>query len=221
MDRFINIYLKPKEYISTINQLNWGYRELLLKVILPFSLFSPLGYLLGFTLLKGYYMEGINQFIDYLKNDPKADRADIDYMNKILNMLTSNDFEKILMFIGVIWIFELLRPVILNGIVFFFSRPFGSNVTDQKKTLSLTSFSLIPLWVSGIFNMVNTPITTFILFLASFYTYYLLFIGAEKVLGISSENSKNFQFIIAVAIFNIIVSGIFGILQTKIIYSIL
>lgn len=217
MDKFLNIYLKPKEGITLLNQLNWTYKDLIIRVVLPFSLFAPVGYLIGFTLLKTYYIKGINEFIDFLKADPKADKETLEYMNQILSMLTGNDFNKILMFIGVIWVFELLRPVILNGIVFFFARSFGGQVTDQRKTFSLTVFSLVPMWVAGLFNMVNSPFTTFVIFLASFYTYYLIFIGSEKVLGIPSENSKNFQFIIVVVIFNLIISGILGMVQTEII----
>lgn len=69
--------------------------------------------------------------------------------------------------------------------------------------------------------MSNSPFTTFVIFLASFYMYYLIFIGAEKVLGIPSENSKNFQFIIVVVIFNLIISGIFGMVQVNIIKSLI
>lgn len=216
-----SIYLKPKSYIGIIKNLNWGYIDLLIKIVLPFSLLSPIGYLIGFTILKDYYIDGINNFLSYLKSDPKADKTTIEYMNQILNMLSINDFSKIFMFAIVVWVFELLRPVILGGIVFFFGRSFGSNITDQKLTFSLTVFSLVPLWIAGIFNMINSPLTTFILFLASFYTYYLIFLGGEKVLNIPSENSKNFQFIIVVVIFNLIISGIIGILQTKILQSIL
>lgn len=221
MDKFLNIYLKPKEGIVLLNQLNWTYKDLILKIVLPFSLFAPVGYLIGFTLLKAYYIKGINEFIDFLKADPKADKDTLEYMNQILGMLTSNDFNKILMFVGVIWIFELLRPVVLNSIVFFFGRSFGGKVEDQKKTLTLTVFSLVPIWAAGLFNMMNSPFTTFVVFLASFYTYYLIFIGAEKVLGIPSENSKNFQFIIVVVIFNLIISGILGMVQTEIIRKII
>lgn len=221
MERFIKLYLNPKENLKELERLDWSLKELILKVVLPFSLLSPLGYLIGFTLLKSNYISGINQFLDYLKNDPKADKETVEYMNKVLNMISTDDYNRILMFIGIIWIFELLRPVVLNAIVFFFSRSFGSQVLDQRKTFTLVSFALVPLWISGIFNMINSPITTFILFLSSFYTYYLIFIGGEKLLGIPSENSKNFQFIIVVVIFNLILSGILGILQTKIIHSIL
>lgn len=221
MDRFINIYLKPKEGIGLLNQLNWNYKDLILKIVLPFSVLSPLGYLIGFTLLKSYYINGINEFMEYLKADPKADKDNIEYMNQILNMLNSNDFGKIFVFIGVIWIFELLRPIVLNGIIFFFGRSFGGQIKDQKKTFTLTVFSLVPVWTAGIFNMSNSPFTTFVIFLASFYMYYLIFIGAEKVLGIPSENSKNFQFIIVVVIFNLIISGIFGMVQVNIIKSLI
>ncbi|MEZ0322888.1 MAG: Yip1 family protein [Hydrogenothermaceae bacterium] len=221
MERFLKIYINPKENIAVLKDLNFSFWELWLKIVLPFSLLAPLGYLIGFTVLKSTYIHGINQFIDYLKNDPKADKGTIEYMNKILNMLSSDDFSKIFMFIGIIWIFELLRPVILNGIVFFFGRSFGSNIINQRATFTLTVFSLIPTWIAGLFNMVNSPITTFIVFVATFYTYYLLFIGAEKVLNIPSENSKNFQFIIVVVIFHIIISGILGIVQTNIIQKIL
>ncbi|MCX7759999.1 MAG: YIP1 family protein [Hydrogenothermaceae bacterium] len=221
MEKFLKIYINPKENLAILRELDWGFSKLLLQVILPFSLFSPIGYLIGFTVLKSNYIQGINQFMDYLKDDPKADKGTIEYMNKILSMLTTDDFSKIFMFIGVVWIFELLRPVILNGIVFFFGRSYGSSITDQIITLRLTTFALIPIWIAGIFNMVNSPVTTFIMFLASFYTYYLIFIGAEKILGIPSENSKNFQFIIVVVIFSFIISGILGMIQTNIIQRIL
>lgn len=217
MDKFLNIYLKPKEGVGLLNQLNWGYKELLLKVVLPFSLFAPVGYLIGFTILKDYYIKGINEFIEFLKADPKADKETLEYMNQILNMLSDNEFSKIIVFIIVIWIFELLRPLILNGIVFFFARSFGGDVTNQKKTFTLTVFSLVPMWVAGVFNMMNSPVTTFLIFLASFYTFYLIFIGSEKILNIPSKNSKNFQFIIVVVIFNLIISGILGMVQTEII----
>ncbi|MEJ5172801.1 MAG: Yip1 family protein [Hydrogenothermaceae bacterium] len=221
MEKFLKIYINPKENLTILRELDWGFSKLLLQVILPFSLFSPIGYLIGFTVLKSNYIQGINQFMDYLKDDPKADKGTIEYMNKILNMLTTDDFSKIFMFIGVVWMFELLRPVILNGIVFFFGRSFGSSITDQTITLRLTTFALIPIWIAGIFNMVNSPVTTFIMFLASFYTYYLIFIGAEKILGIPSENSKNFQFIIVVVIFSFIISGILGMIQTNIIQRVI
>ncbi|MCX7738303.1 MAG: YIP1 family protein [Hydrogenothermaceae bacterium] len=221
MEKFLKIYLNPKENLKELERLNWSVKDLILRIVLPFSLFAPLGYLIGFTILKSNYISGITQFLDYLKEDQKADKGTVEYMNKVLNMLSSDDYNRIFMFIGIIWVFELLRPVILNGIVFFFGRSFGSQITDQRKTFTLVSFSLIPLWISGIFNMVNSPITTFILFLSSFYTYYMIFIGAEKLLGILSENSKSFQFIIVVVIFNLIISGILGMLQTRIIQSIL
>jgi hypothetical protein len=59
------------------------------------------------------------------------------------------------------------------------------------------------------------------MFLSSFYMFYLIFVGAEKVLGIPSENSKNFQFILIIIIFYVILSGIIGLIQTNLIGRIL
>ncbi|MDQ7056662.1 MAG: hypothetical protein Q9M89_09520 [Persephonella sp.] len=54
-----------------------------------------------------------------------------------------------------------------------------------------------------------------------FYTFYLIFIGAEKVLKIPSEGSKNFQFIIVVIILYLVISGVIGQIETLITYRIL
>ena len=47
--------------------------------------------------------------------------------------------------------------------------------------------------------------------------FYLIFIGSEKILKVPSENSKNFQFIVVLIIFYVILSGILGMFQTKLI----
>lgn len=89
------------------------------------------------------------------------------------------------------------------------------------KVFNLVGVSIIPVWVAGLSYMVNSPVNAFLMFLSSFYMFYLIFIGSEKVLNVPSENSKNFQFIIVIVIFYVILSGIIGMLQTNLIKSLL
>lgn len=211
-----DIYFFPKSGIEKLNKEIKSYKELVLKYIIPFSLVPVIGYLIGFTLLKSKYISSINQFLDYVKNDPKADKSVIEGMNLILNMLQTSNYSKMFLFLFIVWLFEIFKPIFLTGIVYFFGKSFGGE-NNPLKVFNLVVFALIPVWVSEISYMVNSPITAFLLYLSSFYMFYLIFIGAEKVLKIPSENSKNFQFTIVVIIFYIILSGIFGMYQTKII----
>jgi len=59
------------------------------------------------------------------------------------------------------------------------------------------------------------------LFLGTFYTFYLVFIGAEKVLKIPSEDSKNFQFIIVAIILYLVISGVIGQIEAGLTYRVL
>ncbi len=215
-----DIYFSPKSGIEKLNKEIKSYKELVLKYTIPFSLVPAVGYFIAFTLLKSNYISSINQFLDYVKNDPKADKSVMEYMNLILNMLQTSNYSKIFLFLAIVWLFEIFKPLFLTGIVYFFGKSFGGE-NNPLKVFNLVVLALIPVWVSEISYMINSPITTFLLFLSSFYMFYLIFIGAEKILKVPSENSKNFQFIIVTVIFYVILSGIIGMLQTKIIQSIL
>jgi len=210
----LDIYLNPKKSMENLEIK--GYFEMFLKYILPFSFFPVLGYLIGFTVLKSNYVSSINQFLDMLKNDPKADKSTIDYMNLILNMLQNNDFNKILIFLLIVWIFEIFKPIFLTGLTYFFGKSFGGE-DNPIKVFNLVVYAVIPVYISEITYMINSPLTAIALFLSSFYMFYLIFIGSEKILKVPSENSKNFQFIVVLIIFYVILSGILGMLQTKLI----
>jgi hypothetical protein len=210
----LDIYLNPKKSMENLEIK--GYFEMFLKYILPFSFFPVLGYLIGFTVLKSNYVSSINQFLDMLKNDPKADKSTIDYMNLILNMLQNNDFNKILIFLLIVWVFEIFKPIFLTGLTYFFGKSFGGE-DNPIKVFNLVVYAIIPVYISEITYMINSPLTAIVLFLSSFYMFYLIFIGSEKILKVPSENSKNFQFIVVLIIFYVILSGILGMLQTKLI----
>ena len=210
----LDIYINPKKSIENLEIK--GYFEMFLKYISPFSFFPVLGYLIGFTVLKSNYISSIIQFLDMLKNDPKADKSTIDYMNLILNMLQNNDFNKILIFLLIVWIFEIFKPIFLTGLTYFFGKSFGGE-DNPLKAFNLVVYAVIPVYISEITYMINSPLTAIALFLSSFYMFYLIFIGSEKILKVPSENSKNFQFIVVLVIFYVILSGILGILQTKLI----
>ena len=210
----LDIYLNPKKSMENLEIK--GYFEMFLKYILPFSFFPVLGYLIGFTVLKSNYISSIIQFLDMLKNDPKADKSTIDYMNLILNMLQNNDFNKILIFLLIVWIFEIFKPIFLTGLTYFFGKSFGGE-DNPIKVFNLVAYAVIPVYLSEITYMINSSLTAIALFLSSFYMFYIIFIGSEKILKVPSENSKNFQFIVVLIIFYVILSGILGMLQTKLI----
>jgi hypothetical protein len=210
----LDIYLNPKKSMENLEIK--GYFEMFLKYILPFSFFPVLGYLIGFTVLKSNYVSSIIQFLDMLKNDTKADKSTIDYMNLILNMLQNNDFNKILIFLLIVWVFEIFKPIFLTGLTYFFGKSFGGE-DNPIKVFNLVVYAIIPVYISEITYMINSPLTAIVLFLSSFYMFYLIFIGSEKILKVPPENSKNFQFIVVLVIFYVILSGILGMLQTKLI----
>lgn len=214
----LDIYLNPKKSMENLEIK--GYFEMFIKYILPFSFFPVLGYLIGFTVLKSNYVSSINQFLDMLKNDPKADKSTVDYMNLILNMLQNNDFNKILIFLLIVWVFETFKPIFLTGLTYFFGKSFGGE-DNPMKVFNLVVYAVIPVYISEITYMINSPLTAIVLFLSSFYMFYIIFIGSEKILKVPSENSKNFQFIVVLIIFYVILSGILGMLQTKLIQMLL
>jgi len=116
--------------------------------------------------------------------------------------------------------FELLKPLVIAIIILFLSPAFGG-IKDPNKSFTVAAFALVPSWMAGAFYIMNSPISMFMIFLGMFYTFYLIFIGAEKVLQIPSEKSKNFQFIIVVIILYLVISGVIGQIETLITYKIL
>lgn len=134
--------------------------------------------------------------------------------------LQDNDITQELLMMITTYGFELFKPVVLTAIIFFLAPAFGG-IKDPVKSFTVATFALIPSWVAGIFYIMNSPISMFVIFIGMFYTFYLVFIGGEKVLGIPSEKSKNFQFIIVVVILYLVISGIVGQVETTITYKIL
>ena len=122
-----------------------------LKYVLPFSFFPVHGYLIGFTVLKSNYVSYINQFLDMLKNDPKAYKSTNDYMNLILNMLQNNDFNKILIFLLIVWIFDIF----FTGLTYFFGKSLGGEY-NPIKVFNLVVYAVIPVYISEITHMINS-----------------------------------------------------------------
>jgi hypothetical protein len=141
-------------------------------------------------------------------------------MKALLKTLQDNDLTKEILVMLTTYGFELFKPVVLAGIILFLSGAFGG-LKDLSKSFTVAIFSLVPQWAAGAFYAVNSPISMFVLFLASFYTFYLIFISAERVLKIPSEGSKSFQFIILVVILYLILSGIIGYIESTITFRIL
>ena len=214
----LEIYLNPKKVLENLEIKS--YFQMFLKYALPFSFIPVIGYLIGFTILKSNYISAINQFLYMLKNDPKANNSTIDYMNAVLNMLQNNDFNKILIFLLIVWMFEIFKPIFLTGLTYFFAKSFGGE-DNPLKVFNLIVYAVIPVYLSEIVYMINSPLTAVALFLSSFYMFYLVFVGIEKILKVPSENSKNFQFIVVLVIFYVILSGILGMFQAKIIYALI
>jgi len=210
-------YLKPKELPDKINQIDISSKDLFIKVVIPFALIPVIGYLIGFTILKGLYISSIDNFLkEYTTNKELQDT--VRYMKALKNILVENNYSKIFIMLGITWIFEIIRPIILYSIVYFFAGSFGGD-KDINKAFKVSVFSLIPMWIAGIFYMINSPITMIVMFLATFYAFYIIFLSSDKILNIPTENSKNFQFIIVLIIFYLIISGLIGMFETKLIKS--
>ncbi|MGC9080179.1 YIP1 family protein [Sulfurihydrogenibium sp.] len=220
MKELIKIYLNPKENLTYVKNNPKPYGKLFFFYVLPFSLFPILGYLIGFTVLKDSYISSLSKFIEMLKADPKASVSTIQYATKVLTMIQNNDTVKMFSFLFIAWIFQIFKPIFLTGLVYFFGKAFGGE-DNPLKVFNLVVLAVIPVWIAGISYMVNSPVNAFLIFLSSFYMFYLIFVGAEKVLGIPSENSKNFQFIVVIVIFYVILSGIIGLLKTNLMEKIL
>ncbi len=214
------VLYKPKEGWERLTKKNFKVKDLYLFVVLWFSFLPPLGHFLGFTVFKGQYISSIQSFLEMAKQDPEQSPKTVEYMEALLRALSDNNVNTEIIVAIVTWIFEAFKPLVLAGIIFFLSGAF-KGVRDFDKAFLIAVYSLIPTWIAGLFYIINSPLTMLVLFSASFYSFYLIFMGAEKVLKIPTEGSKHFQFIILVILLYLIISGIIGQVETTITYNIL
>ncbi len=215
----IELYIKPKQGWEKLAQKNFTIKELYLKIVIFFAAIPALGHFLGFTVLKSQYVEAINKFLELAKQDPQQSQQNIQYMEALRNALIDNDITKELMIALVTYGFELFKPIVLMGIILFLAGAFGGE-KDPNKAFMVAVYSLIPTWVVGIVYMMNSPLSMFLIFLASFYSFYLMFIGGEKVLKVPS-GTKSFQFIIVTILLYLFISGAIGMLESNITFALL
>ncbi|WP_029521753.1 Yip1 family protein [Persephonella sp. KM09-Lau-8] len=217
---FLDLYLKPKVAWEKLKEENFTIQQLYLKYIIFFAFIPALGHFLGFVVFRDYYVNAIKKFLEMAEKDAQQSELTIRYMQTLMAELQDNDITQELLMMITTYGFELFKPVVLTAIIFFLAPAFGG-IKDPVKSFTVATFALIPSWVAGIFYIMNSPISMFVIFMGMFYTFYLVFIGGEKVLGIPSEKSKNFQFIIVVIILYLVISGIVGQVETTITYKIL
>ena len=217
---FLDLYFKPKQAWEELAKEHFTIRDLYLKVVVIFAFIPAVSHFLGFTLFKNMYIAAINEFLKMAEQDKDQPQRTIEYMKSLKQALLDNDLTKELSIMIVTYGFELFKPVVLAIIIMFLSPAF-KGIKDPAKSFTVAIFALVPSWAAGAFYVVNSPITMFMLFLGTFYTFYLVFIGAEKILKIPSEESKNFQFIIVVIILYLIISGIIGQIEAGLTYKIL
>jgi len=217
---FFELYLKPKEGWEKLAKERFSIKELYLKVVLIFAAIPAISHFIGFTLFKKIYVQGIEDFLMMAEKDPQQSPQTVAYMKALLATLQDNSIVKELLVMLVTYGFELFKPVVLAILIMFLAGAFGGE-KDPNKAFTVAVFSLVPQWMAGAFYAINSPLSMFILFLASFYTFYLIFIGAEKVLKVPTEGQKHFQFIIVLIILYLILSGVIGMVESTITYRIL
>ena len=171
-----------------------------------FALFPALGHFLGMTVFKNLYIP--DEMLEYLKNEPNGQQTLI-YLERLKEIMYAGDLKKILMLVGMYYVAEFFRPIILGALVFFLGGSFGGE-KNPYKAFSIAVIALVPSWIANFFIFYNSLFSAVIIFLATFYTVYLVFIGGEKILKIPSENSKNFQFAIVLGLLYLIISAVFG-----------
>lgn len=216
---FFELYFKPKEAWEKLGKENFSIKELYLKIALIFAFIPAISHFVGFAIFKNAYIQGIQDFLQTHEQDEQIQRT-VEYMKALLKTLQDNDLTKEITIMFITYGFEFFKPVVLAILIMFLSGAFGGDKRPEK-AVTVAIFSLVPAWAAGVFYAVNSALSMFILFLASFYTFFLVFIAGEKVLKIPSEGSKNFQFILLVVILYLILSGIIGMLESTITYRIL
>ncbi len=217
---FLDLYIKPKEAWEKLAQENFSIKDLYLKLIIFFAFIPAVSHFIGFVVFRDYYVAAIKDFLKMAENDPEQPKRTVEYMKALMQELMDNDITQELMIMFVTYGFELFKPVVLTIIIFFLSPAFGG-IKDPNKAFTVAAFALVPTWAAGAFYVMNSPLSMFMIFLGSFYTFYLIFIGGEKVLKIPSEKSKNFQFIVVVILLYLVISGIIGQIEAAITYKIL
>ena len=218
--QFLDLYIKPKETWGRLAEEKYTIPQLYAKLVIIFAFIPAVSHFIGFVVFRNYYVSQIKKFLENAEKDPDQPKRTIEYMKALMVELMDNDITQEFMMMVTIYGFELLKPLVFTVIILFLSPAFNG-IKDPEKSFTVAAFALVPSWITGVFYVVNSPISMFMTFLGMFYTFYLIFIGAEKVLGIPSENSKNFQFIIVVVILYLVLSGIVGYVETLITYRIL
>jgi len=217
---FLELYLKPKESWEKLGEKNYSIIQLYTRLVVFFAFIPAVSHFIGFVVFRDLYVSAVKKFLEMAENDPEQPERTIAYMKALLNELMDNDITQEFLIMLVTYGFELFKPLVFTIIIYFLSPAFGG-IKDPAKSFTVAAFALVPSWVTGIFYVINSPLSMFMVFLGMFYTFYLIFIGAEKVLKIPSEGSKNFQFIILVIILYLVISGVIGQLETLITYRIL
>jgi len=215
---FLDLYIRPRIGWKKLAEKNFTIPELYLKYVVFFAFIPVLGHALGFTIFKDLYIS--DALIEQLKNDPKA-HMQLNLVLKFKEIIESGNIAKQLMILGIYYILELIRPAVYAVLVFFIGGSFGG-LKDPDKAFTVAVFSLIPFWIVGIFNFAYSSIfLAIIVYLATFYMYYLTYIGGETVLKIPRENSRSFQFIIIFIILYTVISLTLGAIFSSIIYKII
>ncbi|WP_457635748.1 Yip1 family protein [Persephonella sp.] len=218
--QFLDLYIKPKETWDRLAEEKYTIPQLYAKLVIIFAFIPAVSHFIGFVIFRDYYVSAIKKFLENAEKDPDQPKRTIEYMKVLMAELMDSDITQEFLMMVTIYGFELLKPLVFTIIILFLSPAFGG-IKDPEKSFTVAAFALVPSWITGIFYIVNSPISMFMTFLGMFYTFYLIFIGAEKVLRIPSENSKNFQFIIVVVILYLVISGVVGFVETLITYRIL
>ncbi|WP_457622139.1 YIP1 family protein, partial [Persephonella sp.] len=183
---FLDLYFKPKEGWEELGKESFTIKDLYLKIVIIFAFIPAVSHFIGFTLFKNIYIAAINEFLKMAEQDKEQSQRTIEYMKALKEALLDNDITKELTIMMITYGFELFKPVVLATIILFLSPAF-KGIKDPDKSFTVAVFALVPSWAAGAFYVVNSPITMFMLFMGTFYTFYLVFIGAEKVLKIPSE----------------------------------
>jgi len=218
--QFLDLYTKPKQSWERLAEKNFTISQLYTKLIIIFAFIPAISHFIGFVVFRDYYVSAIKKFLEMAEKDPQQHKKTIEYMKALMNELMDNDLTQEFLIMLTTYGFELFKPVVITVIILFLSPAFGG-IKDPQKSFTVSAFALVPSWVTGIFYVMNSPISMFMMWIGMFYTFYLIFIGAEKVLKIPSEKSKNFQFIIVAVILYLVISGVVGQIETLIMYKIL
>jgi len=214
----LELYISPRKGWEKLAQKDFTIPELYLKYVIFFAFIPVLGHALGMTVFKDMYIP--DTLIEFLKKDPNA-QTQLAFVLKLKEIIDSGNIAKEIMILGIYYILELIRPIIYAVLLFFLSGAFGG-LKIPEKAFTVAVFSLIPFWVSGIVYFANNSfINAIVIFIATFYMYYLTYIGAETVLKVPKENAKSFQFIIIFVVLYTVISATLGVIVQSILYRLI